>query len=263
MNRFAALMFTMTLPIASLAQQASNEELAKKLSNPVAALISVPLQLNYDQHYGSADGDKWTLNLQPVIPLTLNAEWNVISRTILPIVSQDNVVPGTSKWGIGDVLQSFFFSPKAPTAGGVIWGVGPALLLPTGSGEQLSAEKWGLGPTGVVLKQEGHWTYGALANHIWSVGGSDNRPDINATYLQPFLTYTTAHAWTFGINTESTYDWEASQWSVPLNGFITKLLKVGGQPLSIGGGFRYWADSPDNGPHDLGFRIIFTLLFPK
>jgi len=239
--------------------------LAKKLSNPIAALISVPLQLNYDQNIGPAeDGDKWSLYIQPVVPVELNKDWNVISRTVMPIVSQDEIYPGAgSQSGIGDTVQSVFFSPKAPTASGWIWGAGPVILLPTGSDDLLTADKWGAGPTAVVLKQEHGWTYGALGNHIWSFAGNANRADVSLTFVQPFLSYTTPKAWTFSLNSETTYDWENEQWSVPVHALVTKVTKVGSQLVSIGGGLRYWADSPDSGAEGLGVRVVVTLLFPK
>jgi hypothetical protein len=239
-------------------------ELAKKLANPVASLISVPLQFNYDENYGlSDDGEKYFINVQPVIPFALNEDWNLISRTILPLVHLGDIPPGNDETGLGDITQSLFFSPSQPTDRGIIWGVGPVFLLPTATDELLGSEKWGAGPTAVVLKQTGPWTIGFLGNHVWSFAGEDDRTDINASYMQPFLAYVTKTHTTFNLNTESVYDWEAEQWSVPLNFQVSQLLKIGGQPISIGAGVRYWAESPDAGPEDWGARLSLTFLFPK
>jgi hypothetical protein len=261
-SRLVAVAGLMAGTSNALAQ--SQQELAKKLANPVAALISVPFQLNWDQKIGPADdGTRYLLNVQPVVPVTLNDDWNLISRTIVPVVSQRHIFPGAgSQSGLGDTVQSVFFSPKEPVDG-LTWGAGPVLLLPTGTDTLLSGRKWGLGPTGVVLKQAGPWTYGALANHIWSVAGSNSRADINATFVQPFVSYTTPDAVTYTLNTESTYDWEGRQWSVPVNALVSKVTKLGDQLVSFGGGVRYWADSPDAGAKGFGLRVVVTLLFPS
>lgn len=256
------------LVVCALGQPARAEgdaELAKQTQNPIAALISVPFQLNHDTDIGPAkQGEKWQLNIQPVIPVSIGADWNMISRTIVPLIKQDDVTPGAgTQSGGGDITQSLFFSPKKPTASGWIWGVGPVFLLPAGH-DDLTADKWGIGPTAVLLKQDSGWTYGALANHIWSFAGNDQRRDISSTFIQPFLSYTTRTYTTFGINTESTYDWKSENWSVPINLTATQLLKIGGQPMTLSAGARYWADSPEGiGPKDWGFRLAVTFLFPK
>ncbi len=258
-----ALMVSIFLAVPVFAQD--DTELAKKLANPVASLISFPIQANYDENYGpNEEGSVWKINIQPVIPFTLNKDWNLISRTILPIIDQTDLpVKGSGESGIGDMLQSIFFSPSKPTSGGIIWGVGPVFLIPTASDEALGTEKWAIGPTAVALKQAGQWTYGMLANHIESFAGDNDRADVSATFVQPFLSHITKTKTTISLSTEATYDWNSEQWSVPVNLSVSQMLKVGEQIFQIGGGIRYWLDSPDNGPEDWGARINLTFLFPK
>jgi hypothetical protein len=264
-RRIAGLLGALALaPLtAARAQQAgSDAELATKLSNPVASMISVPLQYNWDHEFGDTrDGHKSTLNIQPVVPTELSSDWTLISRVIVPLVDQHIPFLGDgSQSGVGDITGEFFFVPTSDP-GGVIWGVGPAMLLPTHT-DDISADKWALGPTAVVLKQANGWTYGGLVNHLWSVGGSGAQ-NINNTFLQPFLSYTTKDAWTYGINAESTYDWSHDQWTVPINLTMSKLVRFGSQPVSLGIGARYYADSPSTGPHGWGVRLIMTFLFPE
>jgi len=238
-----------------------NAELAKKLNNPVADLISVPIQNNWDFGIGSANAMRYTANIQPVIPLSLSKDWNVITRTILPVIYAESPVKGgRDAWGLGDTVQSFFFSPKEPV-GGWILGGGPVFLWPTATDSVLGSGKYGAGPTVVALRQEHGWTYGVLANQIWSYEGWGDQ-NVNATFLQPFVSFTTKTYTTFTLNTESTYDWEGKQWTVPLNALVSQLLKVGKQPIQLSLGARYYADKPSGGP-DWGLRFAITFLFPK
>jgi len=247
-------------------QELRTEEasLARQLANPVASLISVPFQFNFDRGIGVQENiQRANLNIQPVVPFKLSANWNLITRTILPVVNfQGEAGAETGQLNFGDTVQSLFLSPARPGPGGVIWGVGPVALLPTATGQLSGLNQWGLGPTGVALVQRGPWTVGALANHLWSVANNGSNANVNATFLQPFLAYTTPTAWTISLNTESTYDWSAERWAVPLNLVVTKVTKLGNQLLSLGAGVRYWVDGPDSGPHGWGARLVATLLFP-
>jgi hypothetical protein len=243
------------------AGEADEGELAKKLNNPISDLISVPFQYNVDFNLGSKDATRQLLNIQPVIPISISEDFNLIVRTILPVVNLESIAPGVeAQHGIGDITQSFFFSPKKPIDGWIV-GAGPVFLWPSGT-DGLSGRKWGVGPTAVVLKQENGWTYGILLNQIWSYAGSDSTPNVNATFLQPFLVYTFKTHTSIALNTESTYDWVDHQWTIPINLDVSQILKIGKLPISIQAGPRYYAEGPDGGP-DWGFRFTLTFLFPK
>jgi hypothetical protein len=249
-----------TLP--ALAQE-NADVLAKQLSNPVAALISVPLQLNADFGFGDDDGSRYTLNVQPVIPTALNDQWNLVSRIIMPVIYQDDVIADSTQSGLGDITPTFFFSPRAPGPGGMIWGVGPVFLLPSATDDLLGTEKWGIGPSALALVQtEGGLTYGALVNHIESVAGEENRADVSNTFIQPFIAKQFSGGRTLTFNAESTYDWEGEQWTVPLIVVYSKVTKIGDQMLSFAGGARVYVEKPDNGP-DWGVRFVVTLLYPN
>jgi hypothetical protein len=258
------LALSVTLLSANAAAGQSAEELAKKLANPVANLISVPFQNNTDFGLGpDDDGLQNTLNVQPVIPIELTPDWNLISRTILPLLYQDeDMIPGAgSQIGLGDVLQSLFFSPAEPMAGW-IWGVGPVLLLDTATDDRLGNDQWGAGPTFVVLRQDGGFTWGMLANHVFGFAEDESRQEIDATFLQPFVSHTWKNGVTLGVNTESSYDWEGGQWTIPINAFVRKVARIGSQSVQFELGGRHYAEAPRRGP-DWGVRASVTLLFPR
>jgi len=255
------------------------DKLAKQLANPISSLISVPFQANEDFGYGpSHNGYKFTLNFQPVIPISIAKDWNLIVRTIVPIVSQHDLfyvenVPNNSpinpqnrsQDGLSDTLQSFFLSPKNPGPFGLIWGIGPAFLYPTGTHPFLGSGTFSVGPTVVVLKQDHGWTMGALMNQLWSVAIEEDRKSLSQMFLQPFLSYTTKTHTTFTISSESTANWNNTpgdaKWTVPLIFQISQILKIGKQPISVQIGGKYYADSPRYGP-DWGVRLNLTLLYP-
>ncbi|MFO7856140.1 MAG: transporter [Paracoccaceae bacterium] len=256
----AALLGACLAPVAGLAQKA---DLAQELTNPIADLVSVPFQLNLDEGFGE-DGDGWrsTLNIQPVYPFSVSDDWNLISRTIVPLVRQENVLPDSIQAGLGDALQSVFLSPNT-SGDGLIWGAGLAFGLPTATDDALGSGKWTVGPTAVALRMNGPLTYGALVNHLRSVAGEDGRPDVDQSFAQPFFSYTSPSAVTLTASAEGVYDWERHGWTVPLNLTVARMFDLGGRPVSLQAGLRYWAESPDGGPEGVGLRLGTTFLFPR
>jgi len=242
---------------------ADSQELAKKLQNPVASLISVQFQHNFEFSAGPGDDVRYLLNFQPVIPSRLNDDWNLITRPIFPILSVPEFTLGAGRTsGIGDVALQLYFSPSKTEP--LIWGIGPVLGFPTASDDLLGTGKWTLGPGFVGLKQSGHWTYGALVNHVWSYAGDSARGDVSSTFLQPFVTYTSKTGWSVGLNTETTRNWEApsgSRWTVPITVSVSKVTRFGKLPVSLGLGIRSYAEAPPGSP-SWGLRFVFTPLFP-
>jgi len=249
----------------TIVQAENAAELAQELTNPVADIMTIPVQINFDQDFGQNDeGKKITTNIQPVIPVEINQDWNLITRTIVPVIYQDKIFPGEgSQFGLGDINAQLFLSPKKPTSGGVIWGAGAAMLIPTATDSLLGSKKWGAGPAGVALTIRGPWTIGGLANHIWSFAGDSDRADISNTFMQPFAAYTWPNAWTLAVQSESTYNWKLEQWSIPVNVAASKLVRIGKLPVSLQAGVGYWVDTPATGPEGWRFRLQANIVLPR
>jgi hypothetical protein len=245
---------------ADQASTGTHEDVANQLQNPIANLTSVPLQNNFESGIGPEDGFGYTLNIQPVIPVPLGSNLNLISRTILPLIDQPEFVEGTGrKFGLGDLTQSFFFAPVSKSA--LTWGVGPVFLLPIATDDRLGTDKWGIGPTVIALVQLHGWTAGALVNHIWSFAGDSDRGDIDTTFMQPFVSYTLPSGLSFTTQTETSYDWETDQWTVPLALGAAQVLKLGKLPVSVGVFGRYWVEGAVSSP-DWSIRVPITFVLP-
>lgn len=246
---------------------AGTEALQKATQNPVASLISVPVQNNSNFGVNPGYRTQDVLNLQPVVPIGISKDWNLLVRWIMPIVWQPvpnpPSTPETGEYGFGDMLPTFFLSPKKP--GKLIWGAGPVLQLPTATNTFLGQGKLGVGPSVVVLTQPGHWTLGVLVNNIWSVAGSGNRPDVNQFLLQYFINYNLKKGWYITWQPTLTANWEAAsgnQWTVPFGGGVGRIMKLGFQPVSLTAQFYGNAVHPAGTPA-WTMRLQIAFLFPK
>lgn len=241
-------------------------ELAKKLVNPLSDLIRLPVVMNYEEGFGPTGVHRFNWNFQPFVPVRLNEDWNLISRTNIPLVNQPSLIPGDSDddTGLGDVVQSILIAPQDARQ---LWAVGPAFIFPTGQEEFIGNKKWSVGPNAVALVQEGPWIAGAIGSHFWSFAGDDDRRNVNLTTVSPFVAYTTSPtAFTFQLDVDVLYNWDAGNeqdaWTIPINFSIAHIRRLGRNLVSVGVGGRYYAESPENGP-EWGVRIFLTYLFRK
>jgi opacity protein-like surface antigen len=242
---------------------ANTEELAKASQNPVASMVSVPFQSNTNFNAGPFGRTQEVFNIQPVVPLSLNADWNIISRTIIPLISQPNPVFDSSTNGIGDITQSLFLSPSHP--GALIWGAGPVFTMPSANDPILGTGRVLFGPTAVFLTMPGHWVIGTLINNQWSVGGNPLRPPVNSFLEQFFLTYNMANGWFVTSTPIVTANWLAAsgqKWTVPVGGGFGRVFKLGDQPVKAQIEGYYNAIRP-TGASDWQLRTTFVLLFPE
>ena len=264
----ACLVLSLLSTTATRAQQPAAAEhdsadLAKQLSNPIASLVSVPFQFNWEQNVGPSELTRFILNVQPVMPFTVNEDVNLIVRVIAPLVSQPPLVAdGAAAFGIGDVTTSFFVSPSKSKR--LIWGAGPVIVLPSTSEPTLGTGKWSAGPTVIALKQAGPWTVGALWNHVWSFSGDATRSDVNQMFLQPFVAYQATGTITLSVQSEATANWEVDdgRWTVPINFSMSKLSSFGTFPASYQLGFGAYPVHPEIGP-SWKIRAAIVLLLPR
>jgi hypothetical protein len=250
-----------------LAQGAPDDDkLLTTFQNPIGNLISVPFQNNVNFPIGQYSRVQDLLNIQPVIPISLNEDWLLITRWITPVVYQPDIsVPTGGANGLGDLNPSFFLSPTRP--GKLIWGVGPTFLLPTATDPTLGQGKWAAGPSIVLLVQPEHWTIGFLSNNVWSIGGEKDRPEVNQFLTQYFITYNMNNGWFFTESPILTADWIGpvhNRWLVPFGGGFGKISRFGSQPYVWQVNVYYNLIRPQDIPSPKWqVRLQVALLYPK
>ncbi len=246
------------------APAASTEDLQKATQNPVASLVSVPIQNNNNFNIGPFDRTQDVINIQPVIPARISDNWMLITRVIQPILWQPDPSQNTGgEFGLGDMNPTFFLSPARP--GKLIWGVGPAFLIPTATNSVLGQGKFGIGPSVVALLQPGKWTIGALVNNVWSVAGDSDRLDVNQMTLQYFINYNLQKGWFLSMSPIITANWEVdspNRWTVPFGGGIGRIMRLGPQPVNLSLQF-YGNPVRPSGTSPWGMRMQIAFLYPK
>ena len=249
--------------IYSYGQEGDESDLAKKAQNPIADMISLPIQNNTNFGVGPGDKAQNILNIQPIWPVSLNEDWNLITRTIIPVISQPGLAPGEDRTnGLGDTTFTAFFSPAKP--GKVMWGVGPVFLLPTATDDVLGSDKWGFGPSVVFLSMPKNWVIGSLFSNVWSFAGSGDQ-DVNLFTWQYFVNYNFPGGWYLTTSPVITANWEAdsgNKWTVPFGGGFGKIFRIGKQAMNTQLQAFYNVEKPDSGAEwTLRFQLQF--LFPK
>jgi len=253
--------------LSALTSAQDADDLAKAVQNPISDLISLPFQLNTNFDVGPQDETQYVLNIQPVYPMSLNDDWNLVTRTILPVISQPAFGTGQSReTGIGDIQFSAFFSPKEATSGGWIWGAGPILQLNTASDDRLGQGVWGLGPAAVALKISGPWVVGGLLNNVWSVSEDAGRADVNQFLFQPFVNFNfvdhPGRYLTFAPIITANWEADRDKWLVPLGLGIGQITKIGKRPVNLQASFYYNVERPDQAAK-YQIRLQIQLMFPK
>ncbi len=264
----ALLAASLLLAGAPARAEMSAEELAKLAQNPVGNLVSVPFQNNTNFNVGPRDGTQNILNIQPVYPIEVDKDWNIITRTILPLIWQPGFVAGQgTEFGLGDIQLSAFLSPSTPGADGLIWGAGAIVQMPTNTDVRLGNKNWGLGPTAVVLRiRPGDpWVYGVLVNNIWSLSSDERGGAYNNGLMQPFLNYNFPGGLYLTTAPIVTVNWKADsgqQWTVPLGGGVGKIFHLGKLPVNTQLSAYYNVVHPDEGAN-WQLRAQVQLMFPK
>lgn len=251
------------------AQESSEQQtsaIAKQAQNPIANLISVPLENDFYPHTGMDKEDSYVLEMKPVVPFKLSNDWNLITRTVIPVAQVPDLAPGVNGTsGLGDIQESLFFSPTKPSPGGLIWGAGPVISFPTATEDVLGTKKLSIGPSAVVLTIKGHWLFGTLVQNLFSVAGPSERSNVNQMLVQPFVNYNMRHGWYLTSSPIITSNWEVNgndRWTVPVGGGIGKIVHFGKLPVSTYAQVFRNVQRPD-GTTSWSARFEMTFLFPK